>query len=58
MSNWDGLVVRRDCLFVLVKVLLLEVVIEGTPEKAEEETPSVVDVSEESAEEPPSLMPR
>ncbi len=28
---------------------------EGTPEEAVEETPSVVDVSEESAEEPPSL---
>ena len=28
---------------------------EGTPEKDAEETPSVVDVSEESAEEPPSL---
>ena len=28
---------------------------EDTPEKAAEETPSVVDVSEESAEEPPSL---
>ena len=28
---------------------------EGTPEEAAEETPSVVDVSEESAEEPPSL---
>ena len=28
---------------------------EGTPEKTAEETPSVVDVSEEPAEEPPSL---